>query len=299
MVKFNTSDYPEEEQLKFGKNNPEKFTKYDMSIITVDTKDIADKVVSRISKGQITFEDAISEYSEKNYSDSDGILSNNSQYQIQNILNEKDDLEKITALGVDEVSPVIQTLIGYSIFKLNATPAAADFSTEDGLKDVQNYISIYENSVIEDYFVDIAKNFVKDAKATDLDSALAKYENASVIDVPAFALNYGSSSLYDAMDTNTETVLATADKNEEFLTTAFSMKTGDFSEPLILSGNIAVLNLIDIEPVEKDESAEPVDYTSKFMDFDQSSSQAVVFQSPKLENNFISVYFDNFLNTSY
>ena len=299
MVKFNTSDYPEEEQLKFGKNNPEKFTKYDMSIITVDTKDIADKVASRISKGQITFEDAISEYSEKNYSDSDGILSNNSQYQIQNILNEKDDLEKITALGVDEVSPVIQTLIGYSIFKLNATPIAADFSTEDALKDVQNYISIYENSVIEDYFVDIAKNFVKDAKATDLDSALAKYENASVIDVPAFALNYGSSSLYDAMDTNTETALATADKNEEFLTTAFSMKTGDFSEPLILSGNIAVLNLIDIEPVEKDESAEPVDYASKFMDFDQSSSQAVVFQSPKLENDFISVYFDNFLNTSY
>ena len=299
MIKFTTADYPEEEQFKFGKTNSEKFTKYDMSIITVDTKDIADKVSSRIAKGQITFEDAISEYSDKNYSDSDGKLSNNSQYQIQNILNDKNDLEKITALAADETSPVIQTLMGYSIFKMNAAPKSADFSSEDTLKDVQNYISIYETSIIEDYFVNIAKNFIKDAKASDIDTAVENYSNASVIDIPAFTLNYGSSSLFESMNTSADSALSSADKNEEFLTQAFSMKIGDYSDPIILGGNIAVLNLTDIEPAEKDEAASPVDYDSKFVDFDQSSSQAVVFQSPKLENDFISVYFDNFINTSY
>ena len=34
LVVFETGNYPEEEQLKFGKANPQKFTKYDMSIIT-------------------------------------------------------------------------------------------------------------------------------------------------------------------------------------------------------------------------------------------------------------------------
>ena len=299
MVKFTTSDYPEDEQLKFGKNNPDLFTKYDMSIITVDTKDIAAKVTSRIAKGQITFEDAVAEYSDKNYSDSDGKLTNNSQYQITNILNDKADLEKITALAEGEVSPVIQTLMGYSIFKCDGASTKPDFATEDTLKDIKNYIGIYETSVVEDYFIDIAKNFVKAAKASDIDTAVAEYANASVIDIPAFVLNYGSSPLYDAMDTSSVTELATADKSEEFLKQAFAIKVGDYSDPIVMNGSIVVLNLIDAEPVEKDETATSVDFDSKFQDFDQSSSQAVVFQSPKLENNFITVYFDNFINTSY
>ena len=299
MIKFVTSDYPEEEQLKFGKANSDKFIKYDMSIITVETKDVAEKVASRISKGQITFEDAIAEYSDKNYSDSDGKLTNNSQYQIQNILNDKEELDKVTSIGVDEISPIVQTLMGYSIFKSNAAPVTPDFSSEDTLKDVQNYISIYETTVIEDYFADLARDFVKKAKASDMESAVTEYANASIVDVPAFALNYGSNPLYEIIDTNADILLASADTNEDFLTKAFSLKVGEYSEPIILGGNIVVLNLTEIQPVEKDADAEPSDYSSQFEDFDQSSSQAVVFQSPKLENNFISVYFDNFINTSY
>ena len=299
MVKFTTANYPEEEQIKFGKNNPEKFSKHDLSIITVDTKDIANKVVSRIEKGQITFEDAIAEYSEKNYSDSDGKLTNNAFYQIQNILNDKEEVEKITSLGVGETSEVIQTLMGYSIFKCDGASTAPDFDSEDTLKSVQNYISTYETSVIEDYFTNIAKNFVKEAKASDIDTAAASYENASIIDLPAFPLNYGSSPLYDKMDSSAVADLTTAAENEDFLVQAFSLKVDDYSDPIILNGNIVVLKLTDIEKNEPAEDAEPVDYNSKFVEFDQSTSQAVVFQSPKLENNFITVYFDNFINKSY
>ena len=299
MVKFTTADYPEEEQIKFGKNNAEKFSKHDLSIITVDTKDIADKVVSRIGKGQITFEDAVSEYSEKNYSDTDGKLTNNAFYQIQNILNDKDEVEKITSLGVGETSDVIQTLMGYSIFKCDGASTAPNFDEEETLKSVQNYISTYETSIIEDYFTNIAKNFVKEAKASDIDTAVASYANASIIDLPAFPLNYGSSPLYDKMDSSAVADLTTAAENEDFLVQAFSLKVDDYSDPIILNGNIVVLQLTDIEKNEPAEDAEPVDYNSKFVEFDQSTSQAVVFQSPKLENDFITVYFDNFINTSY
>ena len=45
--------------------------------------------------------------------------------------------------------------------------------------------------------------------------------------------------------------------------------------------------------------AEPSDYSTDMTDFDQATAQYVVYQSPKLENDFISVYFDNFLTSSY
>ena len=53
------------------------------------------------------------------------------------------------------------------------------------------------------------------------------------------------------------------------------------------------------EAVEKAEDAEPSDYSSQLVQFDQATTQDVVFQSPKLENDFIAVYFDNFMNSSY
>ena len=299
LVIFDTGNYPESEQIKYGKANPDKFTKYDMSIITVEDKDTASKVISRISKGQITFEDAIAEYSEKNYSDSDGKLTNNSQYQIENILKEKEDLSKITALAQDEISPVVETLMGFSVFKNNGNSTKPDFENEDTIKDVQNYISIYENSVIEDYFADMAKSFIKDAKASDLETALANYDNASLQELPAFTLNYGSSPIYEAMDTNSNTTLATADKNEDFLKQAFTLKLNDYSDPIIIGGDIVVLQYTGSETVEKAEDAEPSDYSTNLVEFDQTTAQNIAFQSPKLENNFISVYFENFLNSSY
>lgn len=296
MVTFDTGNYPKEEQEKFGRANPQKFTKYDMSIITVDTKDIADKIVSRITKGQITFEDAITEYSDKNYSDSDGKLSNNSFYQIENILNDKEDAVKISALAKDEMSPVVQTLIGYSIFKKIGADTTPDFSSEETITDVGNYISIYETSIIEDYFTDIAKKFISEVKNSDLETVLANYEIAKLDEVEAFPLNYGSSKLYDAMDTTTISALANADKSEDFLTEAFTIKENEYSKPLIMGGDIVVLKCTSIEKITDEEAK---DFGTNLTDFDQSSSQAVVFQSPKLDNNFITVYFDNFINTSY
>ena len=299
LVVFDTGNYPEEEQIKFGKANPDKFTKYDMSIITVEDKDTASKVLSRISKGQITFEDAVSEYSEKNYSDSDGILTNKSKYQIENILKEKDDISKITALAQDETSPVVETLIGFSIFKNNGASTQPDFTNEDTINDIKNYISTYETSIIEDYFADMAKDFVKDAKASDIETAASKYENATIHELPAFTLNYGSSSIFEAMDTNSITTLATADKNEDFLTKAFTLKLNEYSDPIIIGGDIVVLQYTGSEAVETPEDAEPSDYSTDMTDFDQATAQYVVYQSPKLENDFISVYFDNFLTSSY
>ena len=101
------------------------------------------------------------------------------------------------------------------------------------------------------------------------------------------------------MDTSSITVLATADKNEDFLKQAFSLKLNEYSDPIIIGGDIVVLQYTGSEAAEKAEDAEPSDYSSKLVEFDQNTTQTVVFQSPKFENDFISVYFDNFMNSSY
>jgi len=295
LITFDTTNYPKEEQEKFGRANADKFTKYDLSIITVETKDLADKIISRMEKEQITFEDAVAEYSGKNYSDTDGKITNNSLYQIENLLNNKDDLATIKALEKDQTSPVIQTLIGYSIFKNNGNTVTPDFSNETTLADVLNYINIYEASIVEDYFADIAKKFVTQAKTSDIDTAIADYEGATVEDIAAFPLNYGSSSLYETLDTNTIKALATADKSEEFLTQAFSIKQNEYSDPVILGGNVVVLQCTSIEAVTKEEAE---DFSEKLISFDQTSSQTVIFRNPNFENNFITVYFDNFINNN-
>ena len=300
MATFSTKEYPVEEQEKFGKANSQKFVKHDLSIITVETKDIADKVVSRISKGQITFEDAIAEYSDKNYSDSEGKLSNNSQYQIENLLENKDDISKITDLAVGESSPALQTTIGYSIFKCDGAATQPDFTTDETLSDVLNYISTYEATIVEDYYADIARSFTKEAKQSDMETAALNYENAVITDVEDFPLNYGSVSLFDIMDTTTISSLSSADTNEDFLKKAFSLKLNEYSEPIVLNGDIAVLQYTAAGVKEtSEEEDESSGYYVTVAQMDENSSQTIMFQDPKLDNDFIAVYIDNFFSSSF
>ena len=298
MATFSTREYPVEEQEKYGKANSQKFVKYDLSVITVETKEIADKVTSRISKGQITFEDAIAEYSDKNYSDSEGKLSNNSQYQIENLLEDKDELSKITGLAVDEISPAVQTTIGYSIFKCDGASTQPDFTADETLSDVLNYITTYEATIVEDYYSDIAKSFTKEAKQSDMETAALNYENAVITDLEAFPLNYGSVSLFGIMDT-TPTGLSSADTNEDFLKKAFSLKLNEYSEPIVLNGDIAVLQYTAAGVKETSEEEENSSYSILISQIDETSSQSVLFQDPKLENDFIAVYIDNFFSSSF
>ena len=108
---FSKSDFPLEEKIKYANQNANKFNKYDMSVITVEEKSNAESIAKRIANNEITFEDAISEYSDKNYSSSDGKLTNAYQYQIENLLENKEDLASITDLSVGSVSAVILSLI--------------------------------------------------------------------------------------------------------------------------------------------------------------------------------------------
>ena len=288
MALFPKSDYPLDEEIKFGKQNADKFKKYDMSVITVEDKAGAEKIAKRIANSEITFEDAVVEYSDKNYSSTDGKVTNSYQYQIQNILDSRDDFASISGLAAGETSPVIKTIIGYSIFRNNAAVEEPDFDTEATQKIVSAYMAAFESTLIEDYFIAKASDFVKKAKAEGFGDA-ADELGISSTSISQFPLNYGNANVLNSIDTSTDE-MKNAEKNENFLNKAFALKLDEISDPFVLNNNIVVLQYIK-EGSSDDDGVN----VSLLTSYDKSSATDAVLKSDKLENNFISVYFDNFM----
>lgn len=289
MATFSGSNYPEEEKDKYAKANSAKFTKYDMSIITVQEKSLADKIASRLNKGDITFEDAVSEYSDKNYSDSEGKLTNSYQYQIESLLTNAEDLAKVVDLTVDGITPAVQTSMGYSIFKCNGAAAKADLNSQEIKDQVSNYILSYESTLVEDYFSTKAKELAVAAKTTDFETA-CENAGATITEIPAFALNYSSIPVADGVDVSISGLEA-ADKNENFLKCAFATKLNECSEPFVLNGDVSIVKYV--EKVQNTD--EPKTFVDELNNFNQGAAQESILTSPKLENNFMTAYFSQMM----
>ena len=277
MVAYKKADYPEAEKMKYAENNKAKFINYDMLIITVDEKSLAEKVAKRIGKEEITFEDAVAEYSENNYSNTEGKLSSTYQYQLENILNDKADLAKLTDLAVGAVSPVIQTTSGYSIFKANAAPVQPDFENEEMKSRVSNYLTSYESGLIEDYYIAQANMFKSEAKASSFDDACAKL-GVEKTEIAPFPLNFGNTSVTGTVDTSV-TGLRGADTNENFLKEAFSLKLNDYSEPLVMSDYVIVIQYTTSENAEISDDDKPT-IINTIVNSDNSSAQRALMDSP-------------------
>lgn len=293
MAVFPMSTYPNEEKVAFGKANPDKFNKYDLSVITVSDKTTANTIAKRLNNAEITFTDAISEYSEKNYSNTEGKMTYKYQYQIENILSNKDDMALISALEFDAVSAVIETTSGFSIFRCDAPVIAPDFENSDLVTTVGSYLSVYEKTIIEDYFTARAKDFTSAAMNSNFVNACAQYNVENVV-IDPFPLNYGSTSITTQTLNTSLTGLANADTNDNFLKTAFSLKMNEISSPIVLNNNIIVLQYTTEETANAEEEAMLTDLQT----YDESTAQNALLGSPKFENNFASVYFEYIMNNN-
>ena len=292
MAYFPSSNYPTEEVAKYGKANADKFTKYNVSVVTVADKAEADKVEKRLTNNEITFEDAITEYSNKSFGSSDGKLADTYEYELENMITVGSDFTNLKNLTVGTVSSVIPTTVGYSIFKADAAPVVADMESEATIEAVKSYITRYESSIIEDYFTAKANNLVNEANKTDFKTACVN-QQVSNIEIAPFPLNYGNLNVAGTLDTS-NSVLSNADINENFLKTAFSLKLNEVSKPFVMNGNVVVLEYTTNEVAADDET--PVFSAESIKNFDEIAAQSHVLDSDLLENHFAEVYFNNFMN---
>lgn len=273
-VAFSTANFPKEEAVKFGKENAEKFIKYDLSVITVDDEQEAKALLKQINGNEITFADAASEKSQKYYSDAEGKNAGAYRYQIENMLDNVDSLAELEKLQKDEISAIIKTKRGYSIFKCDGSVVAADFEDSTVQDAVLGYINSNEKSYIENYFLEIAENFVSEAAISSFDSACKKF-NVEKSEVQPFPVNYGSSSIYSSVSETGP--LARIASNEDAYKTAFSLKQDEISSPFILGSNVVVLKCTGIQTDEVEDASE-----TEIRNADLNTANSALFANPKV-----------------
>ncbi|MBQ5491267.1 MAG: peptidyl-prolyl cis-trans isomerase [Treponema sp.] len=286
VASFNTGDFPMEEAIAYGKENAQKFIRYDLSVITVDEKSDADHLLKQLTSNEITFEDAVSEKSAGYYAETDGKISSPYYYQIANTVANEEDITKVTELASGDYSPVIQTARGYSIFRADGPSKAADFNDETIKTLVHSYLSTNESGYIENYYMDIARTFIADARLNGFSAACAKY-GIEPVEVPAFPLNYGNTD-FIANNPSDVTPLTGLYLNENALQQLFTPGLNQISEPFVLSGYVTVAQCTGIQS----EAVETDSFASLVADSDDNAAQTALLRSKKLEDNFTNVYFD-------
>ena len=293
-VSFDKSSYPESEIKKFGTENLSLFDTYSLSMITVKEEAQAKKILGQLNNSEITFEDAITEYSEKYYTDGDGKVKENFAYQIKENLEKEEDFAKVEALAKDALSEILKTNTGYSIYKCTGEKTSANIEETATFDAVKNYITTNKQSMVNDFFTEKAKTFVANAKIDGFDAAAKKAE-LEVASISAFPLNYGDVSIADKLDSSNAKAFANASSNEEFLEKAFSMKVNDISEPMTLGNFITVFQLTGIQN-EKADEAKLAKLTEETTNYDQNGAQSALLSSKKVENNVADVYFNKFMS---
>lgn len=291
LAVFEKSAYPVSAVKTFGKENSDKFTKYNLSVITVKDKSKAKSILNQIKKEEITFADAVGEYSDKAYSSADGLLNANLGYQVSNIITKADEADKIFALTADEVSDVIETSAGFSIFRANLAKEEPNFSNEETLTAVRSYIQDYEATLIEDHFIAEAKK-IADAGANASFEREADRVNAEYISIPSFSLNYDNSSILGTLPTELTDIAGTS--NENFLRTAFSTKKGEISQPIVVADRVMILKVTGEESEEPTEE-QKASIITQVATMDSNTSQTTLLSSSKVQNNVAEVYFNKIM----
>lgn len=295
MASFSFSDYPLDQAAVFGREHADLFTKYDLSVLSFDTEAQAKNVIRQLEANEVVFEDAVSSLSTKYYGDSEGKLTNSYRYQLREMLSSEDSLEAVAALTPQSFSAPIAAANGFVVFRCDGEPVQADMENADMQQVAYDYMKIYESGQIEQYFTDRARDFSAAAIRSGFDAAGEQF-GAKITDIPAFPLNYGSVSLYSSVPSS-EPELSGASSNENVLRTLFSLRENELTDPLVLSGAVAVFQLTE-ETGATDLSRALIDssYQMSKMQFDAVAMQNAIMNDDNFTDHFFEVFFSEFMN---
>lgn len=294
LVSWDKTNYPDQEVIMYGVDHYELFNKHDLSVISVDDKAQAEKLLAQITNNEVTFEDAIKEFSKKYYTGDDGKITSNYEYQIKEIIPAEEDFKSVIDLEKDGISGVIQTANNsYSIFRRNEKRDLNHLNVQENIDIVRNYLNSHEAGIAEEFNTKLAKDFAASAVSNGFDKA-AKDAKLTKVSVPAFTLNYGGTAITGDIPSDIKE-LQGANRNENFLEKAFSLKNGEVSEPLVVGNNILVLKMTGEQKDPVTEEGKKTVATNR-ANFDASSAQTALLTSAKVENNVQQVFFNQILS---
>lgn len=298
--------YGDEEARTYANNNPEPFVQIGLSALTYSTETEANDILSSISSGAITFEDAL-KTSIDGYAANNGSMGLVYKHDVDSILSYSgvsDAPELVFSTSVGSFAGPYYTNAGYTIFRVDSSPAMANLEDTEVLSEVKNYIALYDNAIIATYLGGVANDAYAVAQE-DVDKAISQF-NLQYYSVDNVAKNAGNSGLvYSFSSADSAGYLVSAVNNDsEYLNTLYSAEVGSVIPPQA-SGSSYIIT-IPQEATEDDGSSYtsymrqmiPTLYTSYAGQLQLQDLQNAVLMSDKVENNFFETYYTKILGAS-
>ena len=289
MVSFAKGDYPDSEVLAFANKNKELFNSYNISAITASEESTINDIKKQLDNNEITFDDAAKTLSTKSYCDDNGKLTSNYTYQIKNFLTSDEDVAKLTSLATGSTTDVIKTATGFAIFRGDAAPDAPDFSTDDMISTVRNYISYNEQGLIDDYYMTLAEDFASSAASLGFAEA-AEAAGLEKKEIPSFVINYGGNNFIGSLPFSNLSELSGVESNETFFKTAFSLKQNEISSPITNGNNILVIKLLEEKVADEEDVMDNLTYQYYLYTVASEGFDNALLQDADVENDIFNLW---------
>lgn len=291
-VAFPISEYPTDEVINYGNLNKTIFRKIDLSRISLkDDEKEANAILTQIKDNPAVFEELAQNYSTDFYADKGGDMGPVSYYSLSSDISDTGDTDSIFTLSEGEISSLIKTPYGYSIYRCNSTSRDSDLTNENEINSILDYMMTNEKGMIEDYFVTQADNFRNTAITNGFTEASSSM-NKSYFTTDFFPINYGNSYFMKQVKTIDENVyFNNVATDERFLTSLFSLKGNEITEPAIVGNAILVAQIVSEQQI----SEEKLSYLDSFYPYllnqvQQIELSSIFLKSELFTNNFISVF---------
>jgi SurA-like protein/parvulin-like peptidyl-prolyl cis-trans isomerase-like protein len=293
------TQYPEEETRTYGESNALEFTTLEISIITLsgENQQEAESIYERIANSEILFEDAARTYSLDTYGKNGGEVGKNYFFSMRENFNNEEDLNEVFSLKAGEISSLLKTPYGYNIYRVNKTPELPDFTNEETMSVVKNYLISRERGLVADYITVEATNLIASYQG-DI-AAAASEAGLDIFSTSATPINYGSSLFLGSfLYSDTEQYFANLENNEDALTKLYNTAEGSYSEPIVINeGVIIAFCTTDLVNEGNLETLSMI-YPYLAPQIQQSDFTNSIFTSEKFEDNFIQIFFSEILATT-
>ena len=291
FVSFDFAQFPAEEVLAYGEENLQRFSQINLSVITVnssetDAQSIREQAVNRTS----TFEDLARNQSSDSFASEGGEVGWTFYHSLEPDFESTSTIDEIFALGVGEISPVLRTTFGWTIYRVNEAAIPADLDDEETLGEIRNYVQIFERGLVEDYLTGTADAFVLRARTEDFAAAAASVDQQPQL-TGYFPVNYGNSPYLGTVTASSNQTVSNGAFDQDFLVSLFSLEAGETTDPIVLRDSVFVFRLAD----ERSENPDTGSFFESYLPFivqeyAQSDLPELVIDDGKLVDNFNSAY---------
>ncbi len=199
------------------------------------------------------FADLAVTYSESPIAEKGGDMGEVSYYSLSGDISDSNDTDTIFALPEGNISALVKTPYGYSIYRSNSLSQDSDLNNETDIKNIRDYMMTNEKGMIEDYFVAQASAF----KNTANENGFTEASSSMSLDyymTDFFPINYGNSYFLKQIKTIDEnSYFDSVATDQRFLTSLFSLKSNELSEPAIVGSAVIVAQMISEQAMSEEE----------------------------------------------